>query len=141
MPQMNKRPEEVPRKKQLEDDLLGTVAAKQVQVEQGRFKSTHNKFAQQARERNRMFNIKQGKRRRHPETVLAQFKTIVDGTENVSSAWEEALQHEQKRVEVPQEYNVKESGFVANQVGLVTTALDNFYASKAKMSRVVPVGF
>ena len=72
---------------------------------------------------------------------MAQFKLIVDQTENASSAWEKALMHEQQRTEVPQEYKAKDSGMVANQVGLVTTALDNFMKSKNKFERVAPVGY
>lgn len=49
--------------------------------------------------------------------------------------------HEQQRVEIPQEYKPKDGGMVANQVGVVTTALDNYTKSKGKFTRVTPVGY
>jgi hypothetical protein len=141
MPQMNKRPEGVNRRTQLEDDLVGEIIDKKQIVETGKHENETTVYGKQQREINKIFQIKQGRRRRHPDRVLAQFKQIVDQTENASSAWEKALMHEQQRVEVPQEYKANDSGMVANQVGLVTTALDNFMKSKSKFERVAPVGY
>jgi hypothetical protein len=141
MPQMNKRPEGVNRRTQLEDDLVGQIIDKKQIVETGKHENETTVYGKQQREINKIFQIKQGRRRRHPDRVLAQFKQIVDQTENASSAWEKALMHEQQRVEVPQEYKAGDSGMVANQVGLVTTALDNFMKSKSKFERVAPVGY
>lgn len=141
MPQMNKRPEGVSRRTQLEDDLVGDILDKKQVVETGTYNNEHNTFGKNAREANRIFQIKQGRRRRHPRRVLAQFEQIVKETENASSAWEKALMHEQQRVEVPQDYKAKDSGMVANQVGLITTALDNYMKSKGKFERVAPVGY
>ena len=138
---MNKRPEGVPRRKQLEDALLSDVVDHKTEVETGKYENTHTKFSQGAREANRIFQIKQGRRRRHPDRVLAQFDQITKETENASSAWEKALMHEQQRVEVPTEYKAKDSSMVANQVGLVTTAMDNYVKSKGKFERIAPVGY
>lgn len=138
---MNKRPEGVPRKKQLEDDLVGDIINNKQEKETGKYANKTNSFARGQYEANRIFQIKQGRRRRHPHRVLAQFEQITKETENASSAWEKALMHEQQRVEVPQEYKAKDSGMVANQVGLVTTALDNYTKSKSKFERVAPVGY
>ena len=141
MPQMNKRPEGVNRRTALEDDLVGDIVDKKQIVETGKYANETVGYGKQNREANKIFQIKQGRRRRHPDRILAQFKTIVDQTENASSAWEKALMHEQQRTEVPMEYKAKDSGMVANQVGLVTTALDNFMKSKNKFERVAPVGY
>jgi hypothetical protein len=141
MPQMNKRPAGVNRRTELEDDLVGDIIDKKQIVETGKHENETTTFGKQHREANRIFQIKQGRRRRHPDRVLAQFKQIVDQTENASSAWEKALMHEQQRTEVPTDYKAKDSGMVANQVGLVTTALDNFMKSKNKFERVAPVGY
>lgn len=138
---MNKRPSGVSRRKELEDELVGEIVNKKQVVESGKYENTHTKTGRAAREQNRIFQIRQGRRRRHPDRVLAQFQQIVKETENASSAWEKALMHEQQRVEVPQEYKARDSGMVANQVGLVTTALDNYMKSKGKFERVAPVGY
>jgi Fe-S cluster assembly scaffold protein SufB len=141
MAQMNKRPAGVSRRKELEDELVGDIIDKKQEVETGKYENTHTKYSRQATKSNRIFQIRQGRRRRHPDRVLAQFGQIVKETENASSAWEKALMHEQQRVEVPQEYKAKDSGMVANQVGLVTTAMDNYIKSKGKFERVAPVGY
>lgn len=138
---MNKRPEGVPRRKQLEDELVGDIVSQKSEVETGKYENTHTKHSRQAREQNKIFQIRQGRRRRHPDRVLAQFELITKQTENASSAWEKALMHEQQRVEVPSEYKAKDRGMVANQVGLVTTAMDNYIKSKGKFERVAPVGY
>jgi Fe-S cluster assembly scaffold protein SufB len=111
------------------------------EVETGKYENTHTSLSRDAREQNRIFQIKQGRRRRHPDRVLAQFEQITKETENASSAWEKALMHEQQRVEVPSEYKAKDRGMVANQVGLVTTAMDNYVKSKGKFERIAPVGY
>ena len=132
---MNKKPEGVPRNKALEQELIGDIEQQKALMETGRDEKKNNPFKKTANKAYRGFAIKQGVRRRHPDTVLAQFKAIVETTSNASSAWEKALMHEQQRVEVPEEYKAKDEDMIANQAGLVTTALDNFMASKSKMER------
>lgn len=138
---MNKRPEKsVPNRiKDLEDELTGKVAMSQLDADTGKDtqkpgKST-TKLHNDALREYRQFAIKQGRRRRHPKTVLAQFDAITKTTSNAESAWERALMHEQERVEVPQEYQAKDADMIANQVGLVTTALDNYMKSQNKFDR------
>lgn len=138
---MNKRPDSVPRRKSLEDELTGEIVDQKQEVETGKYENTHTRFSRNATEANRIFQIKQGRRRRHPDRILAQFTQVMKETENASSAWERALMHEQQRTEVPQEYKAKDRGMVANQVGLVTTAMDNYIKSKGKFERVAPVGY
>lgn len=138
---MNKRPSDVSRKSELENELLGAITDQKEEVETGKFKNTTTSFSKGAREMNKIFQIKQGRRRRHPDRVLAQFEQIVEETTNAESAWEKALLHEQERTAIPQEYVAKDNGMVANQVGLITTALDNYARSKGKFERVAPVGY
>jgi len=138
---MNKRPEGVSRNAELEKELTADIVKQKVEVETGKFEKTNTPQSRNARKSNLTFQIKQGKRRRHPDTVLNQFQTIVKQTSNASSAWEKALMHEQQRILIPPEYKAKDEGMVANQVGVVTTALDNYVKSKAKFERVSPVGY
>jgi hypothetical protein len=141
MPQMNKRPEGVSRRKQLEDDLVGDITDAAHEVETGKYRNTSTTQSKRGLKATRQLGITQGRRRRHPHRVLAQFDTITNQTNNASSAWEKALMHEQQRVEVPQEYKATDGGMVANQVGVITTALDNYTKSKGKFTRVTPVGY
>lgn len=138
---MNKRPSGVSRKSELEGELTGQIMQKQQEMESGKYENTNSAFSRGATRANRQFQIRQGKRRRHPDSVLNQFQTIKTETTNAHSAWEKALLHEQKRIEVPSEYRARDSGMVANQLGVVTTALDNYMKSKQKLERVAPVGY
>ena len=143
MAQMNKRPqgfEGSGRRQALENELVAEVANQANEVGIGRDVVKTKPFSRKHAKANRQFMIQQGKRRRHPRRVLAQFAQIVKETSNAESAWEKALMHEQKRVEVPQEYKVSDEEMVANQSGLVTTALDNYMRSKGKFERSTLVG-
>lgn len=137
---MNKRPGKS-RRSELEGALTAQIIDQKESVDTGKFQNTHTKFSGAARSNNRIFQIKQGKRRRHPDRVLHQFQVIKQETEHAESAWEQALLHEQERTEVPMEYKTKDGGMVSNQMGLVTTALDNYTRSKGKLERVTPVGY
>lgn len=144
MPKMNKRAAGTAgtsRKQELEQELTGKIIDQAQAVETGKYENTKTNLSRNARTANRMFQIRQGKRRRHPDRLLNQYQTIKEETTNANSAWEKALLHEQKRIEVPTEYKAKDSGMVANQLGLVTTALNNYMKSKYKLERVAPVGY
>ena len=137
MAQMNKRPSGTKdnRSKQLEDELTGQIESQKALVETGRDEKKDTKYKQEANSAYRAFATKQGRRRRHPDRVLAQFAAISETTSNAESAWEKALMHEQERVEVPSDYTPKEDDMIANQSGLVTTAMQNYEASRAKLER------
>jgi len=139
MAQMNKRPQGVSRRSELEKDLIGDITAKKALVDSGKDRKD-TPFNLNMRAENRAFQIKQGVRRRHPERVLSQFKAIVEETSNANSAWEKALMHEQERVEIPEEYKVSGGDMMTQQTGLVTTALDNFMKSKSKFERMHAAG-
>ena len=62
-------------------------------------------------------------------------------TSTAASTWEQALLHETKRVDLPKEFRPTGDGDgMVNQVGVVTTALENFKASKGKFSRFHLIG-
>jgi len=115
--------------------LIGDLTEQQNLVADGRSDRQDTSFKTKMRAETRAFNIKQGVRRRHPNQVLAQFNQIMEETSNANSAWEKALMHEQERVEIPEEYKIKDSEMLTNQTGLVTTALDNYHKSKGKFTR------
>jgi hypothetical protein len=139
MAQMNKKPMGS-KKKMLEQELIGDIENQKQLVETGHSKKTDHPFHRKGIANYERFAIKQGVRRRHPDRVLAQFAAIVDQTSNAESAWEKAILHEQQRREVPSDYKVGEREMIANQTGLVTTALDNYMRSKGKFERTVLAG-
>lgn len=135
---MNKKP--VSRAKELEAELIANEAQKTQAIDSGRV-TTPTTFSTHAAEQNRIFQIKQGVRRRHPSRLLQNSTTIVDGTDNADTAIERAFLHEQERQDVPEGYRPEREDMLANQFGLVTTALDNYTKSKFKLVRMHPVGF
>lgn len=137
---MNKRPEGVSRKGELEKELLGDIVEQQQKVETGKYRNETSKFHKNNLRAARGFGIKQGVRRRHPARVLQQHAAIAKETSNAESAWEKALLHEQHRIEIPEEYKTSDGGMIVNQTGLVTTALDNYSKSRGKFSRTVLAG-
>jgi len=136
---MNKRPGKS-RKSELEGALTAQVINQKNLVENGR-SDRSTRFSRSMNAQNRQLQIKQGKRRRHPDRVLHQFQVIKQETDSANSVWEQALLHEQERTEIPMDYKTKDGGMVSNQMGLVTTALDNYTRSKGKLERVTPVGY
>jgi len=89
----------------------------------------------------RVFETRQGWRRRHPTRVLNQFAGATNTTSSASSRWEEALIHGTKRVELPEEFRPQDDmEGMSNQIGLVSAALDNYKASKNKLGRLHLVG-
>lgn len=137
--QMNKRPSGQSRKTRLEAELIGDITDKHADFESG--KPRHETAEQTATEQKmRTLNIRQGLRRRHPHSVLANFKAITQETTNAESAWERAMMHEQERTTLPTEYVPGDGGMMTNQIGLVTTALDNYKQSKGKFQRTTLVG-
>ncbi len=126
------------RRTQLEKDLIGDELSAKSEVETGRRQVQEpSKFQQAATRDNRMLAISQGFRQRHPNRVLNQFDGVMSTTSAAAMTWEQALIHDTKRVEMPKEFRPsKDTDGMVNQVGVVTTALDNFKASKGKFSRM-----
>lgn len=139
---MNKKPDIDSRRAELEADLIGEEMKLRGELETGRrHVNEGTKFQQQA---NRTFNnlaIKQGLRRRHPHRVLNQFDGVYKTTSSAAMTWEKALLHETKRVDLPKDFRPKDdSEGMVNQMGIVTTALDNYKASRGKFERLHLVG-
>lgn len=145
MAQMNKKvkgPGGDQRRADLENDLIGDEVTKNQEMETGRrHVNEGTAFQTNANSANRTLAIQQGFRRRHPHRVLGQFDGVMKTTSTAASTWEQALLHETKRVDLPKEFRPKGDGDgMVNQVGVVTTALENFKASKGKFSRFHLIG-
>jgi hypothetical protein len=130
------------RSKTLEADLIGDEMAQKNMIETGRrHVDEGTKFQQNANRADRILGISQGFRMRHPHRVLGQYDGVQKTTSTAASSYEKALLHETKRTEMPKEFKPKGDGDgMVNQVGVVSTALDNFKASKGKFARMHLVG-
>lgn len=86
--------------------------------------------------------IKQGRRRRHPAHVLHQF-TEETGQQNAPAfdQWTKGMEEDNERKSLDRVYTAnKDNLFWSNQMGLVTTAMENYEKSKYKLERMHPVG-
>lgn len=137
---MNKRPAGVSRRTELEKELIGQITDEQTVAETGRFEKKNDAYSQRKEKQMRRFCIQQGVRRRHPDNVLSKYHAINKDTESAETQWEKALLHEDQRVDVPEEYKIKQHDMIANQMGLVNVALDNYVKSRGKFTRTQIVG-
>ena len=130
------------RRAELEADLIGDEMDMRREMETGRRHINEGtKFQQTANRQNRQLAINQGLRRRHPHRVLNQFDGIMKTTSSAAMTWEQAMLHETKRVDLPKDFRPKDDmEGMSNQVGIVTTALDNYKASRGKFERMHLVG-
>lgn len=141
---MNKRPRRYmsARAIALEERLMGKIIANQDEIDTGTRKVREpSRWQRKATRRTRGLSIKQGTRRRHPNQVLHNFATVSHDTKAVESQWEKALTDETDRQALPTEFEWKpDTALMANQMGLVKTAMSNFAKSKYKLSMQLPVG-
>ena len=86
------------------------------------------------------FAQRQGFRRRHPSTMLNQFAGVVRTTTSPKMKWEQYIEAENERVQLPETTKKGRNEYVANQMGLVETALENYVKSKEKLNAIVSVG-
>lgn len=131
------------RSKELEDELSKKNMETQstFSVEAGRDVQTDlNSWQKQALGNQEQFAIRQGFRRRHPNTMLNQFAGVVQTTTNPKMKWEQFIEAENERVQLPQTTKKGRNVYCANQMGLVKTALENFVQSKEKLNAIVAVG-
>jgi hypothetical protein len=130
------------RSKTLETDLIGEETGQKQAMETGRrHVDEGTSFQRNANKANKMLGIQQGFRQRHPHSVLGQYDGVMKTTSTAASSWEKALLHETTRTEMPKEFRVSgDSDGMVNQVGVVTTALENYKASKGKFSRMHMIG-
>jgi ribosomal protein L35AE/L33A len=142
MAQQNKKPSVDSRRADLEKDLIGEELELKMEMETGRrHVNEGSKYQQRVRKQNKMLSIQQGFRRRHPNRVLNQYQGIVKTTSSASSLWEKALQYETKRVDMPKDFRPRDdTDGMVNQMGVVTTALDNYKASRNKFQRMHLIG-
>jgi hypothetical protein len=128
---------------QLEQDLIGQETQRQAEVESGgRRVREYSDWQKNAIASATKFGIKQGLRRRHPEHVLHQYREET-GQNNVKAfdQWTQGMQENNERTPVDGVYRAeKDDRFWSNQMGLVTTALENYTNSKFKLERMHPVG-
>ncbi len=127
----------------LEEELAGKNIKQQstYSVEAGRDVQTDlNPWQRQALGNQEQFAIRQGFRRRHPTALLNQFGAAVKTNVNPKMKWEQFMEAENERVQLPEITKKARNVYVANQLGLVETALKNFVQSKEKLNSIVAVG-
>lgn len=110
-------------------------------VEAGRDVQTDlTSWQRQALGNQEQFAVRQGFRRRHPNTMLNQYAGVVKTTQNPKMKWEEYIAAENERVQLPETTKKGRNAYSTNQMGLVQTALENYVKSREKLSAIVSVG-
>jgi hypothetical protein len=86
------------------------------------------------------FSVRNGFRRRHPYSTLGDYATLAKTNPSPKTHWEQSLDAEQERTKLPKEVAKQTNKYIPSQMGLVTTALENYAASKSKLNSIVAVG-
>lgn len=130
---MNKRPNT--RRSALEDELMAEITDQQSEMETGTRRNLDDPFSAAMENENRKLNIVQGHRRRHPDHVLQQHAGLheSEGYDTAKTIWEQALEYDDERVDIPEEYRVEESKMLATHIGLENVATDAYKKKKNKM--------
>jgi hypothetical protein len=144
MPAMNKQVAEAvsSRASELENELIGTEVDLHRQREGGKVSVDEGTpFQANALKSNRLFQIRQGKRRRHPNAVLNQFKAMSETTSDASEQWEKSLLWETERASLPKEFKPrKDVTGMSTQLGISAVAAKNYKNSKPKLDQMFLVG-
>lgn len=145
MPSMNKRvrgavnaktralEQELSKKKDAATGVYSKEAGRDVQTDLTRWQ-------RQALANHEQFAITNGFRRRHPSKLLNQFAGVVKTNLNPKMQWEQRIDEENERVQLPETVKKGANVYAANQMGLVQVAVDNYVKSKEKLSAIVAVG-
>lgn len=129
--------------KALEDELStkNTQTQSTYSVEAGRDVQTDlTSWQKQALGSQDQFAQKQGFRRRHPSKMLNEYAGVVKTNTNPKMKWEQYIDAENERVQLPETTKKSRNVYAANQMGLVELALENFVQSKQKLNAIVAVG-
>lgn len=129
--------------KALEDELSvkNTKTQSTYSVEAGRDVQTDlTPWQKQALGSQDHFAQRQGFRRRHPSKMLNEYAGVVKTNTNPKMKWEEYIDAENERVQLPETTKKGRNVYAANQMGLVELALQNFVQSKQKLNAIVAVG-
>lgn len=86
------------------------------------------------------FAQKQNRKRRHPTRTLSTYTQQLFNGGNPRFKWEDAIEREQNRVQIPEVYQRAQDEMIVGQLGLVETAYKNFQKSRARFDLVNPVG-
>lgn len=134
MARMNKHPTSSV-KSELEKELMSDIIEQQHNVDAGRDIQSDTRQGHADLQKSSMFAIRQGIRRRHPDSVLHQFALMAEQTDPGRSSWEQAMVEENERIDMDQVYrDHNETEQTVTQLGLVQTALANYKKSTEKLS-------
>lgn len=145
MPKMNKREERFvdPRIARLEKAVEADGYRKQLtmSVDTGRdIQSAPTTGQRRSLNKTVAFLTQQGFRRRHPLLVLHNYANVVRPNNDAHTKYEQALEDENKRVQLPAIVKKTRNEMIANQMNLVRTAAENFAKSKTKLDAMTAVG-
>jgi hypothetical protein len=126
---------------ELEKDLLGEEVDNQSERETGRKTVKEGTpFQQETGREIRRFQVQQGFRRRHPNSVLGNYAGVIGSASNEKSIAEESLMIENERFELPKQFAAGNDGGTVSQLGIQYVADKNFKNAKNKLGMMHLVG-
>jgi hypothetical protein len=122
---------------ELADDASDRMAADNKTGE----RTIHEPFKAQNAEKNKIFETKQGFRRRNPTSVLGRYHGLISTTDNASTIVEAAMEHEHIRSQIPKSYKPSNASMgLSTMYHIQATANANFKQSKRKLENMHLVG-
>ena len=128
---------------ELEKDLIGGEVDQAVQIDtgkDGKLRGDGTSFQRDAAKTLRIFQTKQGHRRRHPKSVLSSFAGVRATSEGAASLWEKNLLEEHETFTMEREFTAQRDIGMSNQLGVSQMSNKAFGASEPKLSRMHLVG-
>lgn len=133
----------VARVDELEKDLIGDEVDQAVQIDSGKdgkLPGDGTPIQQKEHKKLRVFQIKQGHRRRHPGSVLSTFAGIRASSSGAQSLWEKDLNNETESFEMERDFTAKQDIGMSNQLGVSSIADKSFSKAQPKLSKMHLVG-
>lgn len=115
------------------------VVNQQSLYESGTQANGNNPQSRLRQSQSRAFEVTQGVRRRHPNSVLSNYAAVTESNTNPHTTWEKSLEEENEMSSLPKVYQTQ-GQLSAVQLGIVRTADDNFQRSKTKLNTMYVAG-
>ena len=119
-------------KQNLEQDLMADITDQQDLFESGQDRKTsHNAFENHNNKKEKMFSIRQGIRRKHPNETLLSFAGLLNTTENPKTEQAKIMAEMNERSQLSDVYTAfTAKNDLVTQIGLAHTAMENYKKSK-----------
>lgn len=131
------------RVEELEKDLIGKEVDQAILIDSGKdgkLPGDGTPLQRKANSALRVFQIQQGHRRRHSQSVLNTFAGVRSTSKGASSLWEKDLNNETDAFKLEKDFTAKSDLGMSNQLGITSLSEKTFGAAQPKLSKMHLVG-